>query len=73
MGVENRWSFVSVNRQILGATAQNLVTTATWHPGFRQACADVSQCNTFHDKDMYFDHLSSTRSFITSDPLPQTI
>jgi hypothetical protein len=42
MDVDTRWSFVTVNPQKLGPTAQNLVTTATWHPGFMQAHADVS-------------------------------
>lgn len=41
MDEENRWSLSSLNPQILGTTAKNLITTTTWHPGFMHACTGV--------------------------------
>jgi hypothetical protein len=38
MDEENRWSLASLNPQILGTAAQNLITTTTRHPGFMHAC-----------------------------------
>jgi hypothetical protein len=41
MDEENRWSLSSLNSQVLGTTAKNIITTTTWHPGFMHACACV--------------------------------
>lgn len=38
---ENRWSLSSLNPQILGTTAKNLITTTMWRPGFMHAYAGV--------------------------------
>ena len=36
-----RSKFRTEHPQILGSTAQNLVTTATWHGGFVQPCTNI--------------------------------
>jgi hypothetical protein len=38
---ENRWSLASLNPQILGTAAQNLITITISYPGFMHACACV--------------------------------